>query len=231
MPDIDWGQVIHIAFTVTILALVIWIGVKIKDWYSNPNDRPSWVVSILNVFSPVTYQRLSAMGPYMTSNVSSTPDPSPTANACASNCSVSYGCNGFIWNNTTSNCTQIQSDFGTLVMIPQDSNSPVSIDTYIKTSANMPKWVFLLTQPGTDYAFASNLVSQELGTVYSSNNSTLMANTCIQNSSSNCVGFSINTNTSNTWLVNSTANTTTTANVISYVYGIIPTTSFVNAGF
>ena len=230
MP-IDIGQVFHIVIMLTILGLLIWLGVTIKDWYSNPGDRPTWFVSILNVFSPVKYQRLNAMGPYMTSNVSSTPDSSPTANACASNCSVSYGCNGFVWNNTTSNCTQIKSDFGTLVMIPQDSNSPVSMDTYIKTSANMPKWGFMLMTPGLDYAFASNLVSQELGTVYSSNNSTLMANTCIQNASSNCVGFSINTNTINTWLVNSTANTATTANVMSYSYGILPTTSFVDAGF
>ena len=105
------------------------------------------------------------------------------------------------------------------------------MDTYIKTSANMPKWGFMLMTPELDYAFASNLVSQELGTVYSSNNSTLMADTCIQNASSNCVGFSINTNTINTWLVNSTANTATTANVISYSYGILPNTLFLDAGF
>lgn len=227
----DVGQALHLAFLCVITGLLIWLGISVKDWYNNPGDRPSWLINIINVFNKPTYQVIKGLAPASSNLNIITDTGSVTANACASNCSMSYACNGFTFNNSTANCQQVTSDFGTLVMIPYDSNAPLSIDTYVKSGSNLPKWGFLAQAAGTDYAFASNLISQELGTVYSSNNSTLMANTCIQNASSNCVGFSINTNTISAWLVNSTANTATTANVISYNYGTIPSTLFMSAGF
>jgi len=212
-----------------ILFVLIYIAYKINDYWNNPGDRPKWINSLINLVYPVTFNKLSGLAPNITSNVSITADPSSNPSNCAANCAVTVACNGFIWNNSSSNCTQISTDFGTLVMLPTDS-TPISVDTYIKSGVTTPKWGFL--KQATDYAFDSNLANQQLGTMYTSNNSTLLALACATlPSTSNCAGFSLSTTAAQGWLVNSTANTASTANVTSYSYGLIPNTLLVPAGF
>ena len=217
MP-VDIGQAISLGIKLAILGVIIWIAVTLKKWWNSPGDRPTWVVSIVNMFQPVSYKKLTGLSPLFNSNVVTIADSSPTSNACASNCSMVSTCNGFFFSNNV--CKQISSDFGTIVMVPSTG------DTYVKSTSNTPKWGFMLQNPGVDYAFDSNVSSQHYGSLINETDPTLIANTCIQQATSNCVGFSTNTSTKQTWLVNSTSNNATTSNVTSYSYGIIPSYAF-----
>ena len=90
---LDFGKAVQLGFLFLMVGLVLWCVITVKDWYNNPQDRPTWVLNILNTFSPVSYKILQDMGPYMGSNIAVTSDSSPSANTCLSKCSTTYNCN------------------------------------------------------------------------------------------------------------------------------------------
>ena len=225
---VDFGQIFNVVFMCAILGVLIWIGITMKKWYSDPNSRPRWVLSIVNLFSPKSYDVMTGMMPYMTSNISTTLDAtSNTANACASNCSMTPACLGFTFAKDTSNCTQISTDFGTIEMIPSPSGN---VSTYIQKTVNHPKYGFV--SASTDYAWDTTLVSQRLGAAtIPTSIPTTMSISCIQNASANCMGFSMNSSNGQTWFVQSTSNSVATANVSSYQLTLLTSSRWSDAGF
>ena len=213
---------ISIGKTLVIIGLLIWIGVTTKKWYSDTSTRPQWLVSFLVIFFPVHYDIMTGMIPHPDSNVTTIVDTSSkTANTCASNCSTLYGCNGFIFQKSTTTCSQVTNDFGLNIMVPN-----TDYDTYIRQDKNHPKYGFLHRADPSDYAFSSNLVNQRLGSILSVTDPYKLANTCIQQASSNCVGFSFNSSTSNAWLVNDVSNIESTSNTVSYQYTLLTASSW-----
>ena len=226
MPPINVEALISFLSSLAMVGLLIWIGVTLKKWYNDASTRPKWILNFILMFYPVKYYKMTDMIPSKNSNIVMTSDTmSTTANACASNCSTTSGCNGFIFSSNT--CTQIRSDFGNAMMMPKTGN-----DTYFRQDVNSPKYGFI-SQTG-DYAFstASNIVSQRLGTILSITDPTELSNTCISQSSSNCIGFSYTTVAPNqAWLVKDTSNSVVTSNVSSYIMAQLTSGDWADAGF
>lgn len=193
-----------------------------KKWYSDASTRPQWLASFIIMFYPVHYDIMTGMIPHPDSNVSLVTDTtSKTANACASNCSTNVNCNGFVFQKSTSTCSHVTNDFGFNIMVPLSD-----YDTYIRQDRNHPKYGFLHRTDPADYAFSSNLVGQRLGSMLSVTNPYALADACIQQSASNCVGFSYSTVASNAWLVNSVSNIESTSNTVSYQYTLLTASSW-----
>ena len=207
-----------------MVGLLIWIGITIKKWYNDASTRPKWIANFLLMFYPVKYYKMAGSAPAVNSNLVMTQDStSTTANACASNCSTTSGCNGFVFFSNT--CIQVSSDFGKAMMIPGPGT-----DTYFRQDTNSPKYGFV-SQTG-DYAFASNVVSQRLGSILSIADPVALSNTCISQSSSNCIGFSYTTTApAQAWLVKDTSNSVTTSNVSSFVIAQLTSGDWAAAGF
>jgi hypothetical protein len=225
----DVGQAVKLAITIAVLGLVAWAIYTITQWYKDPSKRPQWVIMFLNIFSPVTYDKMPGYVPTANStlNISTmyTFDPnSTTANACASNCSVNYSCNGIIFN--SGNCYQVSNSFGSLIMIPE-----AGYDTYIRSSAVHPKWGFV--SDTKDYAFATNpnLLSQHLGSPVNSTDPYTLSLNCIGQSTSNCAGFSTDSFMKQTWFVKDVSNNASTSNVSSYLLNTLTSANWKDAGF
>ena len=213
----DFGKLMQFLLVCGVVTLCILFGLTVKKWYDTPSERPSWIITIINMVYPVTYKKLTGMAPYMDSNVSSV-TTTVALKDCASNCTNAADCLGFVYSDN--NCKSIKTDFGKLIMLVD------SKDTYVKSTLNLPKWGYIKQADGKDYAFGSNVTSQHLGSIIASKDPTYLSNVCTQQFTSNCVGFSINTSTSNAWLINDTSNVATTSNVQSYLLTYVPTYSF-----
>jgi len=226
MAPIDLAAAASFVMSAVMVGLLIWIGITLKKWYNDASARPKWIANFLLMFYPVKYYKMSGSTPSLNSNLVTTRDStSTTANACASNCSSTVGCNGFIFYSNT--CAQISSDFGNAMMVPNPGKN-----TYFRQDTNSPKYGFV-SQTG-DYAISSssNVVSQRLGTILSIADPVELANTCISQSSSNCIGFSYTTQApSQAWLVKDTSNSVTTPNVSSFVIAQLTSGDWTDAGF
>lgn len=209
-----------------MLGLLIWIGITIKKWYNDASARPKWIAGFIQMFYPVKYYKMSGYVPTLNSNLVMTLDStSTTANACASNCSTTFGCNGFIFYSNT--CMQVSSDFGKAMMAPNPAKN-----TYFRQDKNSPKYGFV-SQTG-DFAISSssNVVSQRLGSMMSINDPITLSNTCVSQSSSNCIGFSYTTTApAQAWLIKDTSNSVTTSNVSSFVIAQLTSGDWTDAGF
>lgn len=223
MPPIDLAAAASFLMSAVMVGLLIWIGITIKKWYNDASARPKWIANFILMFYPVKYYKMTGSTPAVNSNLMLTVDStSTTANACASNCSTAVGCNGFIFSSNT--CTQVSSDFGKAMMVPKPGT-----DTYFRQDTNSPKYGFV-SQTG-DYAFASNVTSQRLGSILSVADPVALSNTCISQSSSNCIGFSYTTTApAQAWLVNNTSNSVTTSNVASFVIAPLTSGDWTDAG-
>jgi len=222
---IDIGAAISLGSSLVMLGLLIWLAISVKKWYNDASKRPRWLMSILLVFSPVKYNIMINTVPNLQSNLIMVADTvSITANTCASNCSGVYDCTGFVFNRATNVCTQVRGDFGKAIMIPK-----ASYDTYFRQDKNSPKYGFV-KQDG-DFAFSSNLVNQRMGSLLTIVDPYELSNTCIKQSTSNCVGFSYTTNVPlNSWIVNSTSNIESTSNVSSYALSQLFAGNWADAG-
>jgi hypothetical protein len=223
MPD--WGSILQTGLSALMVGVVILCIWYVFKWWNYPTSRPKWFNDLINSFYPVSYMKLPNSKPYTDSNTSVRVDTSSkTSNTCSYNCSQASDCNGYMFDSTNNNCTQILDDFGTLIMVPADTSN--IFDTYIKSDKNLPKWGFLSLASGTDFAFDSNVASQRINsTVTAGSDSTLASIDCIRHSSSNCLAVSIDTLNKNYYLANS-SNTSVTSNVQSYQLGLIPTSFF-----
>jgi len=224
MAPIDLAAAVSFVMSAVMVGLLIWIGITIRKWYNDASTRPKWIMNFILMFYPVKYYKMSDSRPALNSNLMYALDStSTTANACASNCSTTVGCNGFVFYSNL--CTQISSDFGKAMMVPGPGK-----DTYFRQDTNSPKYGFV-SQTG-DYAFASNVTSQRLGTILSVADPVVLANTCISQSTSNCIGFSYTTTSPvQAWLVKDTSNSVTTSNVSSFVIAQLTSGDWVDAGF
>jgi hypothetical protein len=208
---VKWGQILEVAWKAVIVCIVLYIAYTLKKYYSDPSTRPSWLIGIINIGNPVKYNKMTGMYPY-DSNISVIEDThSTTANLCASNCSVVYNCNGIIWDST---CKQVTSNFGKAIMVPRSG-----VDTYFKTTSTFPKYGFVSL--AKDLAFHSNVAKQHYGTISNEVNPEKLSNLCINQYTSNCVGFSTNVESNTTWFVNDYSNTEATSNVSSYVLTLL----------
>lgn len=218
---VDWQQVFDVFMRVVMVGILIWIGYTLKKWYSDESTRPSWLISIINIGYPEKYKKLSGMYPY-DSNLSIVVDTKSTsANTCMANCSVTYACNGTIWANAT--CSHVTSDFGKSIMVPRSGS-----DVYVKMSRTSPKWGFV-SYPGKDLGFSSNVASQHYGTISTETNPEKLSNICIQQFlTSNCEGFSTDTNLNQTWFVTNASNIESVSNVNSYVLQLLGDGNFTN---
>jgi hypothetical protein len=223
MPPIDLAAAASFVMSAVMVGLLIWIGITIKKWYNDASTRPKWMANFILMFYPVKYYKMTDSMPSLNSNLVMTLDStSTTANACASNCSTTVGCNGFVF--YSNKCTQISSDLGKAMMVPDPGK-----DTYFRQDKNSPKYGFV-TDTG-DFAFSSNLVSQRLGSMLSIADPVALANACISQSSSNCIGFSYMTTTpAQAWLVKDTSNVESTSNVMSYSLAQLSSGNWVDAG-
>jgi hypothetical protein len=230
MPD--WGAITNVALSGAMVALVIfciWYAIKLWNY---PSMRPIWFVNIINSFYPVSYMKLANSRPYTDSNTNVRVDTtSKTSNTCSISCGDASDCNGYMFNTQNNVCTHILDDFGTLIMIPGDSLTSNTFDTYIKSDKNLPKWGFISLSLGTDFAYNSNVVSQRINaTAATGTDSALATIDCIKKSSSNCVAVSIDTVNKNYYLVNN-SNTSVYSNVQSYQLGLIPTSYFASVQY
>jgi hypothetical protein len=226
MPPIDVAAAASFLMSAVMVGLLIWIGITIKKWYNDASTRPKWLMSFIMMFYPVKYYKMSGTTPAINSNLITTNDlTSTTANVCASNCSTTVGCNGFVF--YSNNCIQISTDFGKAMMVPNPGK-----DTYFRQDTNSPKYGFV--SQTSDYAISSssNVTNQRLGTILSISDPTELSNTCISQSSSNCIGFSYTTTSpAQAWLVKDTSNSVTTSNVSSFVIAQLSSGDWVDAGF
>ena len=224
----DFGQAVTLTITVVIFSLVAWAVYTIVQWYKDPSKRPRWVTSFLNIFSPVKYDKMSGYVPYANATATdittlyTLDSSSKTANACASNCSLDYSCNGIVF--AHGNCYQVKDDFGTLIMNPD-----TSADTYIKGSSGHPKYGFVPSVK--DYAFDPTLLSQHLGSPINQVLSNVLSINCMSQSASNCSGFSTDSFMKQTWFVKDLSNTAATANVSSYILTSLSSANWKDSGF
>jgi len=207
------------------MGIVIYCIITAVKWWNSPASRPVWFTKIINTFNPVYYNYLPSYQPFLTANSSVTSDKSTTANTCATGCTNSPDCNGFMFDTQLKKCTQLQDDFGTYIMIPSSN-----VDTYVKTTSNLPKWGFIQQDDGIDFTYSSNLATQRLGSELSGTDVTIASSNCLAMSLSNCLGFSMNTLTSKYQLSNG-SNTATTSNVQSYALDYVSETDFLQVSF
>jgi len=224
MP-VNWQGVTSVSISAVIMGIVIYCIITVVKWWNSPASRPVWFTNIINTFNPVYYNYLPSYQPFLTANSSVTSDKSTTANTCSVGCTNSPGCNGFMFDNQLKKCTQLQDDFGTYIMIPS-----ANVDTYVKTTSNLPKWGFIQQTFGTDFVYDSNVASQLIGSELSGTDVTIASSNCIANNTSNCVAFSMNTLTS-TYKLSNGSNTATTSNVQSYALDYVPDTYFLKLSF
>jgi hypothetical protein len=225
MP-VDIAQLGSLVASAVMFGLLIWLGLKIKDWTMDDSTRPKWLLSIIVAFNPVKYNKITGSVPNPKSNVLFVTDSSSTtAKKCASNCSTTLNCTGFTF--TSNNCTMLMGDLGRAMMVPK-----ADWDTYFRQDKNSPKYGFI--QQTGDYAFStsSNVIGQRLGSMMTEVDTYILANTCITQSSSNCVGFSYTTvDPKQSWLVNNTSNIESTANVMSYSLDLLGTSDWSETTF
>lgn len=226
MP-VDVAQIGSLVASAVMFGLLIWLGLKIKDWTMDESTRPKWLLSIIVAFNAVKYNKIAGSVPTPKSNVLFVTDSSSTtAKKCASNCSTTYNCTGFTF--TSNNCTMVIGDFGRAMMVPK-----ANWDTYFRQDKDGPKYGFI--QHTGDFAFStsSNVIGQRMGSLITTGiDPYTLANTCIAQSSSNCIGFSYTTvDPKQSWLVNNTSNTESTANVMSYSLDLLGTADWSEATF
>lgn len=209
----DFGM----ALLITVCIVVFFTFAK--KWYDTPSERPSWLIYIVNVANPVSYKKLAGAHPFIDANVSMTVTDTSTIADCASNCTNSSDCLGFVY--TSGHCEQYKTDFGKLVMLSTDG-----VDTHVKSTSNLPKWGYIKQPAGDDYAFDPVVANQHYGSLLASKDPKYLSNLCTTQFTTNCIGFSFDT--SNAWLINSTANVITTSNVQSYLVDLIPESAFSN---
>jgi len=225
MP-VNWQGVISVSISAAIMGILIYCIITAVKWWNSPDSRPVWFAKIINTFNPVYYNYLPEYQPFLDSKSSVVNDSSSkTANTCSFGCTNSSKCNGFIFDSQLKKCTRLQDDFGTYIMIPS-----ANVDTYVKTTSNLPKWGFIEQGDGIDFTYNSKLVSQRLGSELSGTDVTIASSNCIAMSSSNCLGFSVNTLTSK-YQLSKGSNTETTSNVQSYALDYVPETDFLEVSF
>lgn len=218
----DWGAIFGLGVQVGILCVLAWLVYKVKTWYNDESTRPTWLISILNIGNPVKYKKMTNYYPYDSNLTVLYDTKNTTANTCAANCSVTYGCNGIIWSPTADpKCQQVTSDFGTSIMVPRPGT-----DTYFKSSRNGSKWGFV-KRTTSDYGFHSNVANQHYGTISTELDPVKLSNTCINQHTSNCAGFSTDTNLSQTWFIKDYSNVESSSNVTSYTLSLLTTAHWV----
>ena len=225
MP-IDYDKAFQLGQSLVMLGILIWLGVTMKKWYNDEASRPRWLLSLIVTIYAVKYNKMTGSVPIPKSNVIFVSDSSSTTPAkCAANCSTTFDCTGFTF--TSNSCTQVMGDFGKAMMVPK-----AGWDTYFRQDKNGPKYGFV--QQTGDFAFSnsSNVVGQRMGSMLTIVDPYELANTCIAQSSSNCLGFSYTTvNPKQSWLVNNTSNIESTANVMSYSLDLLGTADWSEATF
>ena len=223
MP-VNWDKALQLLQSLVMFGLLIWLFITMKKWYNDESTRPKWLMSLIVTFSTVKYNKMTNTSPFVDSNVTVVVDStSTTADKCASNCSTTYNCNGFVYMSNT--CTYVMSDFGTIMMVPKSG-----VDTYFRQDKNSPKYGF--TPASGDFAFSSNVASQRMDSMMTVVDPYQLANTCIQKHTSNCVGFSYTTvDPKQSWLVNNTSNIESTANVMSYSLDLLGSGDWAEASF
>ena len=203
-----------------IIGLLIWLVYKAYQCGTDNSQCPAFIYSIIH--SGVKYDKYKGMSPLI-EDTEITDKTVTSANTCAKWCTKKYGCNGFVWKESSKKCFTVPGDTKSLLMFVSDR------DTYIAQEADHPVAGFIM-DIGKD--FTSN-VSYRLGSMMS-NVSTL---SCVSNcqATSNCAGFTgfLRTNQENLdcQLVSNVSNVVTTTGALGFTWRLLPASSYAEATF
>lgn len=208
-------QFAGLALQAVIIGLLIWLLYKAYECGTDNSKCPKTIYGIFRIGTK--YDKYAGMSP--SSNVETIDDDKVTsANTCATWCTKTYGCEGFLWDGTK--CSSILSDPKSLILVPGGG------DTYINQDSNHPGAGFIARPAGENF---SNVI-QNIGSI--TTKSTLdCAKDCVAKVfTANCVGYTMVTST-NCQLVSNISNVLSTTGAQSYVWQSLTSSNYKEAKF
>jgi hypothetical protein len=208
-----------LVFQVAIIGLIVWLVYKAYECGTDNSKCSKFVYGLIR--TGTKYDKYVDRVP-STQGELINDTKVKSANTCAAWCNKTYGCNGFVWDGT---CHALAGDDPKmLTLIPAPGAT-----LYIDQNVDHPGAGFRYIGPaGTD--FSSN-VSQRLGTVIPNSTITNCAKSCIDQMTSNCIGYSLLTTSNTCQLISNISNTVVTSNIVSYTWGTYSSTDYTEAKF